>query len=137
MSNKLKRLTYNVFNKLIQVNSSETGEVIADYVYDNGGERIKKTEYNIDASGNNKTTYYIDESFIQTRYTNGTIVNETYYYANGRMLVKKNNEGDKFYYHPDHLGSTTLVTNQSGDVAEEIFYLPYGGLLDGNSDERF
>ena len=30
-----------------------------------------------------------------------------------------------------------LVTNQSGDVAEEIFYLPYGGLLDGNSDERF
>ena len=75
--------------------------------------------------------------FIQTRYTNGTIVNETYYYANGKMLVKKNNEGDKFYYHPDHLGSTTLVTNQSGDVAEEIFYLPYGGLLDGNSDERF
>ena len=132
-----KTLTYNSFNKLIQVNISETGEVIADYVYDNGGERIKKTEYNIDASGNNKTTYYIDESFIQTRYTNGTIVNETYYYANGKMLVKKNNEGDKFYYHPDHLGSTTLVTNQSGDVAEEIFYLPYGGLLTENSDERF
>lgn len=39
--------------------------------------------------------------------TNGTILNETYYYADGKLVAKKDNSGNKQYYHPDHLGSTT------------------------------
>ena len=31
-----------------------------------------------------------------------------------------------YYYHHDHLGSTTLITNDSGNVVQRIEYLPYG-----------
>ena len=31
-----------------------------------------------------------------------------------------------FYYHTDHLGSATLVTDDAADVVQQIAYLPYG-----------
>lgn len=31
-----------------------------------------------------------------------------------------------YYYHRDHLGSTTLITNESGEVVQRVEYLPYG-----------
>ena len=110
---------------MVAVTHSTTGALIAKYSYLDGN-RFKKIEYNIDNNGNNLTTYYINDNFIQTRNTNGTILNETYYYADGTLVAMEDNSGNKFYYHPDHLGSTTLVTNQSGDVVEENFYYPYG-----------
>jgi len=30
------------------------------------------------------------------------------------------------YYHTDHLGSATLVTDDAADVVQQIAYLPYG-----------
>ncbi len=105
------------FLRLQEINS--TGDVIADYFYDNNGKRLMKIKYNIDSQGNNKTTYYMNwrpADFIQTRYTNGTIINETYIYLYDKLVSMIDNDNKKFFYHPDHLGSTTLVTNQSGDV---------------------
>ena len=87
-------------------------------------------------NGNNRTTYYIGESFIQVRITNGTILNESYYYANNKLLAK-NISGEMLYNHPDHLGSTTLVTNQSGGIVEEEFYLPFGDTLEGSEESRY
>jgi len=130
-----KNYTYNSFNELTQIANATTGELIAEYKYDHNGERIKSVEYDY-TTGNNKTTYYISDNFIQTRYTNGTILNETYIYANGKLLAKQDNNNQKTYYHPDHLGSTTLATNQSGDITEEEFYLPYGEIYDGNENSR-
>ncbi|MEE0997833.1 MAG: RHS repeat-associated core domain-containing protein [Paludibacteraceae bacterium] len=31
-----------------------------------------------------------------------------------------------FFYHPDHLGSTSLVTDNSGNVVQSVAYIPYG-----------
>ncbi len=95
---------------------------------DHEGNRLKKVTYNIDAIGNNKTTYYWSDNFVQEKITNGTILNYTYYYLNDKMIASKFQNGDKLYYHPDHLGSTTLVTNQSGDVVEDDVYLPFGAI---------
>ena len=30
------------------------------------------------------------------------------------------------YYHTDHLGSATLVTDDDADVVQQIAYMPYG-----------
>ena len=32
------------------------------------------------------------------------------------------------YYHPDHLGSTTLVTDEQGQVVERVEYTPFGSV---------
>ena len=31
-----------------------------------------------------------------------------------------------FFYHPDHLGSTALVTDADGEVTQHVAYIPYG-----------
>ena len=31
-----------------------------------------------------------------------------------------------YFYHPDHLGSTSLVTNSYGEITQNISYIPYG-----------
>ena len=31
-----------------------------------------------------------------------------------------------FFYHPDHLGSTALVTDNDGNVVQSVAYIPYG-----------
>ena len=33
---------------------------------------------------------------------------------------------NQFYYHTDHLGSATLITDDAADVVQQIAYLPYG-----------
>ena len=40
-------------------------------------------------------------------------------------------EGDayedlQFYYHPDHLGSSSYITNLDGEVVQHIEYVPFG-----------
>ena len=117
--------TYNEFNQLSSV--SDGNGVIAEYYYNAEGSRIKKLE-------NNETTYYIGDSFVQVRNDSG-VFNEIYYYDNDK-LIASNISGEISYYHPDHLGSTTLITNESGDVIEETFYLPFGEIISGG-DARY
>lgn len=74
---------------------------------------------------------------IENICANGTIINETYIYLQDKLIAKIDTNNKKFFYHPDHLGSTTLVTNESGDVVEDLLYLPYGDILYGNELSRF
>ena len=55
--------------------------------------------------------------------------------AQARAMARaaKNNfqEGDtyekmQFYYHPDHLGSSSYITNLDGEVVQHIEYVPFG-----------
>ena len=55
--------------------------------------------------------------------------------AQARALARaaKNNfqEGDtyekmQFYYHPDHLGSSSYITNLEGEVVQHVEYVPFG-----------
>ena len=55
--------------------------------------------------------------------------------AQSRVMARamKNNfqEGDsyekmQFYYHPDHLGSSSYITNLEGEVVQHIEYVPFG-----------
>ena len=46
-----------------------------------------------------------------------------------------------FYYHPDHLGSTTWITSDRGQVVQYLHYMPFGELWESQQvseyDERF
>src|SRR5690606_24200820 len=39
------------------------------------------------------------------------------------------NQLDYFYFHPDHLGSSSYITNAAGMVSQHLEYLPFGELL--------
>ncbi len=133
-----KYLEYDGWHRVSRIrNGNASGSIIEEYLYDHVGNRLRKKEYNIDSNGNNRSTYYISENFINVRITNGTQYNETYYYLNNKLIAMKDGSGNKFYYHPDHLASTTLVTNQSGAVVEDNAYLPYGDLYSGDESERY
>ena len=128
-----KYYEYNGFNQLETVReNSSSGELIAKYFYDPEGNRIKKIKHNTD--GSNTTTYYIGANFVQIINLSG-VYNETYYHDEDDLIARKDSSGTH-YYHPDHLGSTTLVTNESGEEVEETSYLPYGGIITGG-DSRY
>ncbi|HLD72906.1 MAG TPA: RHS repeat-associated core domain-containing protein [Candidatus Nanoarchaeia archaeon] len=123
------RYEYDDFNKLVRVNDT-FGNIVEEYSYDHEGNRVKKINY---ASGGiNTTTYYLDESFVRVVNSSGTY-DEMYYYDDTDLVAMKT-MGNLKYYHPDHLGSTNLITNGSGGVIEKITYLPFGGVFLGGND---
>ncbi|MBI5225216.1 VCBS repeat-containing protein, partial [Candidatus Micrarchaeota archaeon] len=111
--------TYDLFNHLLYV-INQSGFKTAKYAYDDSGNRISKKDL-----VKNETTYYISQNFEQVVNATGTF-NTVYYFDGSTMVARKDPDGRMFYYHPDHLGSTTLVTNSSRGIAEETSYRPFG-----------
>ncbi len=54
-----------------------------------------------------------------------TVVVKKYYSVAGQRIAMREN-GVLYYLHSDHLGSTSLTTDESGNVAAAQKYLPYG-----------
>lgn len=120
-----RKYEYNELNQLSIVKDKE-GNVIAEYFYDHEGDRIKK-------STNNITTLYAGKEFVRTLNDSG-ITDTTYVYAGDELLAQKEN-GETKYYHPDHLGSTDLVTDNAGIVVEETTYYPFGLVNEGGESK--
>ncbi len=38
-------------------------------------------------------------------------------------------ENDIYYFHPDHLGSTSYLTNKQGNVSQHVEYIPFGEIM--------
>ncbi|NCD00345.1 MAG: hypothetical protein EOL95_11695, partial [Bacteroidia bacterium] len=51
-----------------------------------------------------------------------------HYYAGSDRIASKTAD-DAYFYFTDHLGSTTHITDRSGDVAQYAAYTPYGSLF--------
>jgi RHS repeat-associated protein len=122
--------SYNAFNQLANV-TDNIGNIIARYSYDSNGIRVKKIEFN---GVQNTTTYYLD-GFVQIVNSSG-VCNESYYYYYDKLIAKKDTGGNIYYYHPDHLGSTSLITDANGNVVADLSYEPFGALM-GASNERY
>ena len=56
---------------------------------------------------------------------------------NGTEQTPTFTQGKRLFYHNDYSGSTTLITNQSGNVVENSSYDPYGTILEGGELSRF
>ncbi len=112
---------YNSFNQLSKIrDGNSTGTVISEYLYDSDGNRIRKSD-----RIKNETVFYINPNFLRVINATGTY-DTIYYYTDSQLIARKDPDGKKYFYHPDHLGSTTLVTNESGAVVEDTNYKPFG-----------
>ena len=123
-------LEYNEFNRLIRVRENDqNGQILEEYTYDQEGNRLTKYEALI-----NQTTYYVSKDFIEVHNSTGKSLS-VYYHDELTLIGREDPSGDKSFYHPDHLGSTDLVTNSSGDIVEETTYKPYGEVIDGGESK--
>jgi len=131
----LLRLTchyeYNSFNQLIKVRGNNSqGTVIEEYLYDGNNQRLMKVSYL--GNNTNNTEYYFDETFVKRINSTG-VFNEEYVYHDSTLIAAIKPDGTKEFSHPDHLGSTTLITNFSGNLVEETTYYPFGSVFEGGN----
>lgn len=96
-------ITYDYDNKPIAINATT-------FVYDYSGSRIKKNN-----------TVYIGKGY---ECTNGDCTK--YIFAGSNRIASKT-ASTTYYYHTDHLGSSSIITDSSGAKTEETYYYPYGG----------
>jgi RHS repeat-associated protein len=93
--------------------------------------------------GGNTTTfrYAADGTRVKKTGPNGTVITigdyekrgtavTKYYRAGGQRLAKRDANGNQFL-HVDQLGSTRLITDQSGALAQRYEYAPFGKVILG------
>ena len=111
-ANMVRNLVWDADNMPTSVAHSQHGTTT--FLYDGNGRRVKKTS----PAG---TTYYINKYY---EVINGSGV--MYFWAgNQRIAQWKDGENPQFF-HKDHLGSSSFMTNDEGVKIEETEYFPFG-----------
>ncbi len=128
----IRSYTYNVRNQLNQVEKNQ--HIIAQYEYDGDGRRISKTEW-IESLQDYQTTMYIYAGahviYEKNLDTNQDAV--SIYGPLGRIAKEVDDFTD--YYHTDHVGSTRVVTDESGSPITDVIYKPFGEeMITGEGD---
>ncbi len=129
---------YNSLNQLVRLRngSTSTDPISEEYVHDPIAERILlKQIYN--SSGQvSERVYYVDENFVRVVNFTGSY-DFTYVKHEGQLVAQLNPDGTKLYVHSDHEGSSTVITNSSGQIIENTTYSPFGEVLSGGATSRF
>jgi len=107
-----RTISHNADNMPLSIVHS--GTVTTQFVYDGEGTRAKKV-----VTGGS-TTYYIGEHY---EVKDGAA---TKYIFAGNRRIAKVTATDKYFYHKDHLGSSTVMTDKDASEIEYSDYLPFG-----------
>ena len=114
---------YDGENRLSQV--TKNGATILQNTYDGSGMRVKKVN-------NGKTTYFVyqgENPLIEYSSDDNQL---TYYIYAGKKSVAEEKDGQKTFYHRDHLGSTRALTDQNGKLKGLCKYDAWGKLESTN-----
>ncbi|MFZ1991549.1 MAG: RHS repeat-associated core domain-containing protein, partial [Alphaproteobacteria bacterium] len=95
-------ITYDYDNRPASIGSTA-------FVYDYSGQRVKKNG-----------TVYIGKLYECL----GSSCTK-YIFAGSSRIASKSSSAT-FYYHTDHLGSSTVITNAAGNKVQETYYYPFG-----------
>ncbi|MCL5125900.1 MAG: hypothetical protein M1511_15655, partial [Deltaproteobacteria bacterium] len=125
---------YDLLNRLVTV--KKNGVQVSSYVYDPTGLRVAKrgskgeTDYAFDLSGN--AIYEKDVATGQER---------SYVWVGGQHFARVDGgiggTGAKYFYHTDHEGSLTAVTDSAGVVLWRSDNLPFGGKIEQDREYTF
>jgi RHS repeat-associated protein len=89
------------------------------YTYDPSGSRVKRRESEGGVEGT--PTIFVSDLFEVSGATH-----KKYVYLEGRRIAEWRQDGSKYFYVGDHLGSLSVVTDSQGQVVDRIEYKPYG-----------
>ena len=128
---------YNSLNQLLNIRngSDSSAPLLQQFVYNPIEERvdIKKTFNN---SGTVvETVYYWSKSFVTVENLTGQY-NFTFVYHEGQLIAQEV-QGTKLFIHGDVEGSSSVITNSTGQVVERTEYDAYGNIISGGTKTRF
>lgn len=126
---------YNDANQLAAVRDCVTNQLVAEYVYDHAGRRAIEKHYRDGQLA--ETVYTVGQHTETAVAADGSREDTTYHRVNDELVARANPDGTITYYHGDHLGSTSLLTDESGALVEETRYYPFGALREGGALSRF
>jgi YD repeat-containing protein len=119
------KYVYDVRNKLSQV-TGEGNNVIASYVYDDAGNRVRETT-------GGATTFYLTDSDNPTGYaqpieqkSSATSAPTITYIIGDRILAQANASSGMTYLLTDGGGSTRLLASSTGAVISTLNYAAFG-----------
>ncbi|MFC2133828.1 RHS repeat domain-containing protein [Bacteroidota bacterium] len=124
---------YNSLNQLFKVynGTDDQGLLLQEYTFHPVEERVLVKKDFV----KNETTYYFSKEFVRVVNESGEY-NYTYVHHNNQLVAWEVN-GEKFFVHGDHLGSSTVVTDESGNVLENTTYEPFGSIVEGGAASRY
>lgn len=108
-----RTLTYDAENRPLTITS---GGTTTTFVYDGDGGRVKKIVGTL-------TSLYIGKLYE----CENTACTKLIFAGSQRIAMKQVINGVVDYYHPDHLGSTSVVTTATGTLEQSLAYYPFGG----------
>jgi RHS repeat-associated protein len=118
-----RTLTYDYDNRPTSIIYNGTATV---NVYDATGNRIQK----MISAPSQDITKYIGQLYE----CNGGQCTK-YIFAGTRRIAQVKGS-DTYYYHTDHLESSTVITDQNGNKVEELLYYPFGEILSDSSPTK-
>ncbi|MFA5125304.1 MAG: RHS repeat-associated core domain-containing protein [Patescibacteria group bacterium] len=123
-SGKNKTLEYDVENRIIRITQPDA---VTSFMYDGDGGRVKASRT---ANNEIRTTTYIGSLFeIQASASGQQAMVKHIFAGSTRVCSVKSVDGGASttdYYHGDHLGSSSIITDQDGQQVQYLEYAPYG-----------
>ena len=114
-----RTIGYNADNMPLSITHTSGGNnVTTNFAYDGNGTRAKKSILG------GSTTYYIGDHF---EIKDGVA---TKFIFAGNLRVAKITGTDINYFHKDHLGSSSVISDNNGSAIETADYMPFGSLRD-------
>ncbi len=115
--------SYNTENRLSSLTTTYGGvPTTATFVYDGDGGRVKKTE-------GTTTTRYISKLYE----CDNSNCSRFIWAGSTRIATIAVNTGATQYWHGDHLGSSSVITDSTGAKVQTLAYYPYGDLRTNQS----
>ena len=123
---------YDYNDRLRYITDEVTGDPIAEYAYDALGRRVRRTAIDKSTISQRRFVYcYFGDQVVELR--EEPAPNEPHQFVAAFALGSELDEplvmvrpGKTFYYHPNAMGSTMALTDETGAVVERYEYDPYG-----------
>ncbi len=134
-----RSMTYDSDNRLREIMDYRKN-IMSRYTYNHTGERAVKRYGAFESmavngapvgsklDANAKYSAYVSPYYVENGSGTKSGAFSKHYYAGSDRIASKTAD-DAYFYFTDHLGSTTHITDRSGDVAQYAAYTPYGSLF--------
>lgn len=113
--------SYTGDGKVAKIDYAGVEAATVNFAYGPGGDRAAKFKFNFKSSTLKGWSRYVSPGYVVDQFSK-----VKYFAVGGSKIAKMDKSGNVVWFSHDHLGSTTLVTGQTGARLESMEYAPFG-----------